>query len=160
MITAAEGQHLQHATAYFSFWSSGYGTGGRGIPTAPYYVYRKDPKFDFSVDYANLDLPGYTSSLFMKKYLVPNATWVQGGAWNIFSNPFAGPAMTKYSQARQGPQVDSYIAKTMTGKESDFEANWAAFQKYNDDAGYQTALAEYTAELKANWDKFTGPVVK
>ncbi len=160
MINGAEGQHMQHATQYFSFWASGAGTVGRSYPNAPYYVYRRDPKFDFSADYANLDLPGYTSGLFMKKYLVPNATWTLAGSYNLFGPPFSGPAMTKYKQSVQGPTIDSYLAKTATGKEADFEANWVAFQKYNDDNGYQAALAEYIANLKANWDKVTGPVIK
>jgi len=159
-INGAEGQHMQHATQYFSFWASGFGTVGRGYPNAPYYTYRKDAKFDFSVDYANLDLPGYTFGVFMKKYLVPNATWTLSGEYNLFGPPFAGPAMTKYKQAVQGTTIDSYLAKIATGKEADFESGWTAFQKYNDDNGYQAALAEYIANVKANWDKVTGPVLK
>jgi len=96
----------------------------------------------------------------MKQYLVPNATWTLAGSYNLFSGPFAGPAFTHWKQTVTGTQLGSLIAKMVTGATADFETNWAAFMKYNNDAGLKEATDEYIANLKANWDKVTGPVVK
>jgi hypothetical protein len=161
MILNAEGQRTQHATKYFAFWANGGGGAiGMTYPNSPYYVYRRDPKFDFTADYANTDLGGYTANLFVRKYTSPASVFVLQGEYSLFVQPFAGPAMTKYKQSVSGAAIDSHLAKTALGSEADFEANWAAFQKYNDDNGYQAALAEYIANLKANWDKVTGPAIK
>jgi hypothetical protein len=161
MILNAEGQRTQHATKYFAFWANGGGGAvGMTYPNSPYYVYRRDPKFDFTSDYANTDLGSYTANLFVKKYVSPQSVFVLQGDYSLFVQPFSGPAMTKYSQAIQWPTMGAYVAKIIVGSTDDFEANWAVYEKYHNDNGYQAALAEYVANLKANWDKVTGPAIK
>jgi ABC-type glycerol-3-phosphate transport system substrate-binding protein len=161
MILNAEGQRTQHATKYFSFWANGGGGAvGNTYPNSPYYVYRRDKGFDFSADYANVDLGGYTNNLFLKKYVSPNTTFTLQGEFSLFVQPFSGPAMTKFSQGVNWSTRGAMLAKVVTGTAGDFDTNWNSYLKYHTDNGYNEALAEYIASLKANWSQATGPVLK